>query len=42
MATMPWWPIVGFVAVTLAFVVLSTLRTRQRIRMESAIAGRGY
>ena len=41
MATMPWWPIVGFVAVTLAFVVLSTVRTRQRIRMEFAILGRG-
>jgi len=42
MTTMPWWPIVGFVAVTLVFVVLSTLRTRQRIRMESAISDRGY
>jgi uncharacterized membrane protein len=40
MTTMPWWPIVGFVAVTLGMVVLSTLRTRQRIRMEVAIAGR--
>ena len=40
MATMPWWPIVGFVALTLALVLLSTLRTRQRIRMESAIVGR--
>ena len=41
MVTMPWWPIVGFVALTLAFVVLSTLRTRQRIRMEFAIEARG-
>ena len=41
MATMPWWPVVGFVAVTLGFVVLSTLRTRQRIRIEVAVAGRG-
>ena len=41
MPTMPWWPIVGFVGVTLVFVLLSTLRTRQRIRMEVAIAGRG-
>lgn len=38
---MPWWPIVGFVSVTLAFVVLATVRTRQRIRMEVAIAARG-
>jgi uncharacterized membrane protein len=41
MATMPWWPVVGFLSVTLAFVVLSTVRTRQRIRMEVAILGRG-
>lgn len=41
MSTMPWWPIVGFVAVTLALVVLATIRTRQRIRMEVAIAARG-
>jgi hypothetical protein len=40
MATMPWWPIVGFVAVTLVVVVLTNMRTRQRIRMEVAIAGR--
>lgn len=40
MATMPWWPVVGFVAVTLVMVVISTMRTRQRIRMEIAIAGR--
>lgn len=40
MTTMPWWPIVGFVAVTLGVVLLTTLRTRQRIRMEVAIAER--
>jgi uncharacterized membrane protein len=40
-ATMPWWPIVGFVGVTLVLVVLSTVRTRQRIRIEVAVAGRG-
>jgi uncharacterized membrane protein len=40
MATMPWWPVVGFMAVTLGMVVLSTMRTRQHIRMEVAIAGR--
>lgn len=41
-ATMPWWPVVGFVAGTLALVVLATVRTRQRIRMEVAIAARGF
>lgn len=40
MTSMPWWPIVGFVAGTLAFVVLATVRTRQRIRIEVAIAAR--
>ena len=38
-ATMPWWPILVFVAGTLAFVVLVTVRTRQRIRIEAVIAG---
>jgi len=36
----PWWPIVAFVAVTLAGVVLAMVRTRQRIRIEAALAGR--
>ncbi len=36
----PWWPIIAFVAFTLAGVVLAMVRTRQLIRMEAAIAGR--
>jgi uncharacterized membrane protein len=38
-STMPWWPILGLIVATLVGVAIAMLRTRQRIRMEVAIAG---
>lgn len=39
-ASLPWWPVIGFVALTLGLAVWSTIRVRQCIAIEIALARR--